>query len=350
MSQQAKNADIPRKRRRWWQFGLRGLLFLVLLVAAGLCACRWHFRAYLQQPRTMALIASLGGACETTEVNDRWLRWVGCTHNISQVDLADCDDPDAYIAQIAELPALELLAVGGLTFTDKHARQLHGLHSLRGLVLDSTSISDEALAELRKSIDDAAHARDFHVSQRRAIAALRRRGHVHANHWKVPWHSPPKSGEWGEVAEEFYATDHQFNNADAVYLKAMPSLRILYLKYTNLTDAGLEDVESLGQLQQLWLSGAQVSDDALTHLSGLTELRLLAVSDLPITDGGLTHLKGLSRLERLTLNRTFVTDTGLTHLRSLNELRQLELIETQVTPAGIAKLKQALPKCQIEGP
>jgi hypothetical protein len=58
----------------------------------------------------------------------------------------------------------------------------------------------------------------------------------------------------------------------------------------------------------------------------------------------------LSRLERLTLNRTFVTDTGLTHLRSLNELRQLELIETQVTPAGIAKLKQALPKCQIEGP
>jgi internalin A len=350
MRDQTKLDNTAKRRHRWRQFGLRGLLLLVLLVAAGLFGYRWHFRAYLQQQRTMALIAKLGGSFETTEVNDRWLRLVGSTHNVSQVDLADCDDPDAYIAEIADLPAIELLAVGGPAFTDKHARQLHRLHSLRELILDSTSVSDEALADLRASLDDAAHPQDVYISQRRAIVALRKRGHVQVDHEKGPWHPPPMSGEWGEVATEFYATDHQFNDADSAYLKALPSLQILYLKYTALTDAGLENVKSLRQLQQLWLSGTRISDDGLKHVADLTQLRTLVLSDLQITDVGLQHLQSLPQLQRLVLSRTPVTDAGLEHLPTLIPLGTIELSETKVTPAGISKLKHARPNCRIDGP
>src|SRR5262245_19713726 len=148
MTDKAENS----RTRRWGQFGLRGLLLVVLLVALGLLACRHYLQPYWRQKQTVALIESLGGTCQTVEVDHWWLKLFGGGYNVTQVNLADCDDPDAYVAQVADLPAIELLIVGGLAFGDEHAQRLHRLRTLKGLILDSTSVIDDALTALHEAL------------------------------------------------------------------------------------------------------------------------------------------------------------------------------------------------------
>ena len=197
MSEVDENRDADGRRRRWWQFGLRALLFVVLLVALGLLAVRAYLKPYWQQRQTVALVEKLGGTCQTTEDNRWWLRLAGSTQNITQVKIADCDDPEAYVAEIAALPAIELLAVGGAAFTDEHAQRLHRLRTLRGLILDCTSVSAEGLAALREALSGT----EVYVSQRRAIAAMRKVGVVLEDPTIAP---PPLSQlageEWFEEA------------------------------------------------------------------------------------------------------------------------------------------------------
>jgi hypothetical protein len=45
---------------------------------------------------------------------------------------------------------------------------------------------------------------------------------------------------------------------------------------------------------------------------------------------------------------TTVNDAGLEHLKGLTNLRTLNLTETKVTDHGVNKLRQALPKCDIQ--
>src|SRR5262249_36207481 len=77
-------AGPPRGRRRWWQFGLRGLLLLVLLIAIGLLACRQHLKRYWRQQQTVELVEKLGGSYQTVAAGGWWLRLAGTTHNVTQ--------------------------------------------------------------------------------------------------------------------------------------------------------------------------------------------------------------------------------------------------------------------------
>jgi hypothetical protein len=67
MADEPKPAGARQRQRRWWQFGLRGLLLLVLVIALGLLACRQYLKPYWRQQQTIALIEKLGGTCQTTK-------------------------------------------------------------------------------------------------------------------------------------------------------------------------------------------------------------------------------------------------------------------------------------------
>ena len=84
------------------------------------------------------------------------------------VDVADCDDPGAYLEQVATLPRLQTLVVSSQKFTDKHLSRLKWLKTLSGLVLDSTDVSDEGIRALKQRLPELA----IYKSQRQAIAAL----------------------------------------------------------------------------------------------------------------------------------------------------------------------------------
>jgi hypothetical protein len=141
-------SDGPQSLKlRWYQFRLRTLLLVTLLVAGGLLAWRVLVQPYRQQRAVMQTIRRLRGEYEARAT---WQsRWFGDgTFRVEVVKLADCDQPQEYLAQLAELPFLETLVVGGRNFTDEHLGALHRIRSLRALILDSTSVSNAALCRV----------------------------------------------------------------------------------------------------------------------------------------------------------------------------------------------------------
>lgn len=116
----------------------------------------------------------------------------------------------------------------------------------------------------------------------------------------------------------------------------------------HIDNAKLADLAPVAQqVAALNLARTHVTDDGLKALEPLKNLRKLHLENTKIGDAGLTHLKGLTSLEYLNLYGTQVTDSGLAELEGLKNLKSLYLWQTKVTPAGVEKLKQALPKCDI---
>src|SRR5947209_4191745 len=132
---------------RWYQFRLRTLLAGMAVIGVLLLAARWYVEPFRHQRNTMELIQSLGGSYETSPPQ-KWQAWYfgGDYQNLIHVNLADCDQTDRFVAAVAGLPRLETLVVGGESFGDEQLQQLRQLSSLHVLMLDSTSVSDDALA------------------------------------------------------------------------------------------------------------------------------------------------------------------------------------------------------------
>jgi hypothetical protein len=115
-----------------------------------------------------------------------------------------------------------------------------------------------------------------------------------------------------------------FGDQGALNLQNLKKLRLLYLSYTNVTDAGLESLSKLDKLEELSLSFTK------------------------ITDRGTRSLTALKNLKKLDLHSTGVTDRGLEQLKSLKKLQMLCLRDTAVTPQGKEQFRCLLPTCYVE--
>ncbi len=114
------------------------------------------------------------------------------------------------------------------------------------------------------------------------------------------------------------------------------------------SDKGLEQLKGMREIGVLNVQGTQVTDVGLEHLKDMTQLRTLYLGHTQITDAGLRHLKGLVHLRCLELRGTKVTDAGLLHLTGFAQLERLYLGGSNVTYEGVKRLRQALPKCNID--
>jgi len=79
----------------------------------------------------------------------------------------------------------------------------------------------------------------------------------------------------------------------------------------------------------------------------LEKVTKLYLRDTQITDAGLKELAKLQKLTDLRLSGTQITDAGLKEVAKLENLTSLYLGGTKITDAGVAELKKALPKCFI---
>ncbi len=342
------NVDGParrRSRRRWLQFRLRTLLVVTALCAVGAFVWRTLSDAlpYREQRRTMALVEKLGGSYQTAEASSWHRRLFGRDlQNLALVNLADCNVPEQYIDALASLPEVETLVVGGEAFSDQHLGRLHGAASLRHLVLDSTAVSDEAVAELRT----ARPMVEVYFSERRAIAALRRFAYISERKADVP--APLRA----RVGEEFFETCRigcfsGKTTADSLlnlrHLRHVDTLRLP----SAMNDASMACLSRLTDLRELRLAQSKITDAGLAHLAGLPNLRRLALEEVRVGDAGLEHLKNLLSLEELDLTGTKISDAGLVHLKGLTQLKELTLEDTGVTKAAVQELRKALPRCHI---
>ena len=90
-----------------------------------------------------------------------------------------------------------------------------------------------------------------------------------------------------------------------------------------------------------------VTEAGLQQLKELKSLKTLDLSNTKAPDAALKELRGLRSLQSLNLTATAVTDAGMEDLKDLKKLKTLTLGFTKVTAAGFKELKEALPKCEI---
>lgn len=130
-------------------------------------------------------------------------------------------------------------------------------------------------------------------------------------------------------------------------------LKELYVRrQKELTDAGVRGIAELPSLEVLALSGSSLSDTELQLLKPLQRLRWLDVNESNVSDLGLQVLTAFPSLRFLDLSQSDITDAGLGQLKQLEELTYLNVQGTYVKsiPAWLAERKKLRIFADVESP
>jgi hypothetical protein len=142
-------------------------------------------------------------------------------------------------------------------------------------------------------------------------------------------------------------SETHITNIGLVQLRGLTHLTYLHLGATRITDAGLLHLNNSTNLTYLDLSQTGIDGSGFQHIGHNIDLKDLVAYGTRVDDAALEHLAMLPALEELQLDETRVTDGGLACLRGLTAMRTVCLANTTVTDAGIAELRNALPKIRI---
>ena len=147
--------------------------------------------------------------------------------------------------------------------------------------------------------------------------------------------------DMGQVVSVNYSSC-QITDDDLLPLLQFPALRQLDLRFTPVTNAGLEYLEELSELEVCNLQGTSVTDAGLASIAHLTKLKSFSVERTQVSDLGLVHLKKLPRLETLYLGGCQVAGPGLNELVDL-PISYLSFQDSKINDhvvEGIVKLKR----------
>ena len=126
-----------------------------------------------------------------------------------------------------------------------------------------------------------------------------------------------------------------------VFLR-LPQLHALDVSFTFLTDEGLATISNMATLRRLSVGGCRISDDGLRWLRRLDRLESLGLSLTEVTDVGLVHLTALVELNELYLDGTRIRGEGLTHFREM-PLRVLDVASVKFSVNGFEAM------CELRG-
>lgn len=220
--------NVPPPKRHWYQFSLRTLLVVVLLVSVGMSWLTVRMQRVRKQREVINAVWELGGWVygEAAEPSDQtWLREsLGSVFfpNVVDVRLAGTTVTDAGLEQLRVFAGLQELGLSGTQVTDAGLEHLKGMTRLQTLYLHDTQVTDAGLEHLRG-----------------------------------------------------------LNNLSVLTIS----------RNTRITDVGLENLEGLTDLNTLFINDTQVTDAGLGHLKGMTKLRELHLGNTQVTEGGVNELK-----------------------------------------------------------
>jgi len=237
-----------KPKRHWYQFHLRHLFILTLVVAI-VCAClasfwTWYLRPKVEFCRTFALIREFGGEVRDFDIDPG----LGVA-TITSVSFFEKPLNDTDLERLEEtfkgLPRLTRLNLFGTKITDAGLKHLGCLPQLRDLVLEKNQITNAGLE---------------HLSKLKGLTALN-------------------------------LDRTEVGNAGLEHLKGLTNLERLFLNGTQVSDAGLEHLQGMNKLELLLLNGTKVTDAGLLHLKELTELKYLDLEDTQVSNVGVKKLQ-----------------------------------------------------------
>jgi hypothetical protein len=261
----------PEPKLRWYQYRLRSLFVLTLLVAIGMS---WLATTMREQRREYAAAKAVEKMWGWAWYKPTWLGRLLRDESlvtVTAVGISDfkffANDPAGRRNRSNRWPSPKY--VRDTKITDSDLVDLEGLSHLTTLCLANLStISDGGMV---------------HVEGLSELRVL-------------------------------YLELTNVSDAGLVHLGRLDQLIRLDLQRTKITDAGLVHLRPLRHLQQLNLQYNRVADAGLVHLQELKELQMLVLSDTKVSDAGLVHLQRLGQLRQLYLNRTNVTNDGVRKL------------------------------------
>jgi len=273
-------------QRRWFQFRIRSLLILTLIVAATMAF--WVRPAMLQRAvvRTLPADATVGYDFQTA----------GGGASLTP----------AYVpGRLVDLLGIDFFAdvtsVQVIVMSENVYPHLGQLHNIEWLDIRDRNISPAHLANLTPLT---------------RLRGIRLRG-------------------------------ASFQNSAIVHLSHFNTVQSLDLTFAEVGDGALEYVNQLRDLRTLRLGGTRITDAGLIHLQKLRNLEHLELFETQITDAGLAALRDIPELQSLRLGATQITDASIDHMIAMRKLAAVELYDTKITPAGIARLEAERPDCNL---
>ncbi|HEY4311905.1 MAG TPA: hypothetical protein VGN12_20830 [Pirellulales bacterium] len=364
------NSQTRPTRRRWLQFGLRGLLvvFLTLGVSLGLLV-RWHASALRQKRSVVALRA--GHTFNSIEYKDfepefdtlpvpLWLqRFVDVDHlcNVKSVELWHATDD--MLRLLPEFPQLEELMISSDSgCTQSGFQELASLKQLNELWLESRLVGDNGVMAIVGSleklefltIDCGANVTDAGIAELEKLSNLRR---LHLNcGFQISDDGLSHLGALRNL--EYLDLDIDEDVDHRVTISPGPAGPILQVFVVDLP-AGVRGwpwVGNLHGLHQLEINGRALrSNLANARLGELKNLDWLTIRFRDgLNDDVLAEIATLTKLEDLTLlfGKSTETNKGWEQLRAIKNLESLDItLGANVDDAGLASLGECLQLHQL---
>jgi hypothetical protein len=368
-------APLPsRRRRRWYQFTVGKLLFLLFVI--GLLLVK-PARVLHQTGRESALrkaVLSAGGKVKLRPITGEWLRWALGAENSSvvfEVTFSEVEPPADLLARLDGFPALTNLFIGNSPLRDadlmtlphlpeltnfgvartlakgSFLERVKGFPKLRALSLSSTPVTDEhmrhvaSLADLeaihllrtqitgaglrhlynlpklrRVDIDESIGPADQQALERALPAA---RVEVHNRSWQRP---TVRKAPVPATLEDLRPALRVQAGPDGQRMLELYHDRV---DHERIGDGHLKLLVELAPLHYIDVQRSQITGDGLKHLLPLDTLRHLTLEEVRDIDRGARYLAQLPALKTLVLTSCSLSNSGLADLCDSKSIQELHL-------------------------
>lgn len=335
---------------------------------------------------------------EGDNVDDAFVENVAKLRGVEKIDLVGRAAPDltlAGMAQLGNLPGLEILNTRGVAIPRGFVTGLAGRTGLSALWLPQAAVTDDEMAIIGAMTDletlqvdgSAVSDRGFaHVANLKKLTILdmpgvnitdlapvadlvqldllflRPRRTLRPRAVSRPG-GPSSLEPLRRLTKVTQLTlgDTRIDDRELAVVAGLPKLFHFMIGGRGITEAGLarlaksKSLASIGladtsiadlrplspRLHAIWaleMENSHLTDAGVAPLSGNTRLRDLTIPGSRITDAGLDHVASLTSLSRLVLDRSAITDAGLARLKPLKSLSVLSLTETELTDSSVETL------------
>lgn len=247
------------------RFSITSLVVLTALACASLACVRWSAE---RQRRAVEIVEAAGGHAHY----DHWLAEGVAPRDyvatVKRVQLHGAMLRDRELSALANLSSVAFLDLSGCSIDENAFVKVGIPKSVRSLRLDRSSISDTSLRAIRgvpleslslegTAITDAgiAHAGGMNQLKHLNLAITR---------------------VTGRCLES---------------LRELANLEDLNLQHTNLEDADVSVLQTLGLLRAVWLGGSRIPQSEVLTFRGITSIEFMELGQLSITEGALEELR-----------------------------------------------------------
>jgi hypothetical protein len=283
---------------RWYQYSLRTLMLLVLLIAIGMSWFTVKLSQARQQREIVKQLKTPGlGVYYDYEVNEGGMR-------------KDIDE-------IPFVPVWLINLLGKDFFTNVVAVE----------TIDVNNANDTTLEHIK----ELSHLHYLNISAARRITDV---GLKHL--------------EGMTQLKSLAISGDEITDTGLVHIKNLYQLESLSIWGKQITDAGLVHLQGLTKLHFLNIGNSKITVKGLVYLKALPQLNEMRLDGESFTDAELEHIKELPQLKKLQICSAQITDNGLIYLKELTNLQELVLWCGQYSDAEIVKLRKALPNTKID--